>query len=65
MSLSFRCGFKIVNTVEVPQYVKFTCSKFLIKGSLEKNGREYGFQTEILKGEIEHSVFLKKVILLI
>ena len=27
ISLSFRCGFKIVNTVEVPQYVKFTCSK--------------------------------------
>ena len=26
ISLSFCCGFKIVNTVEVPQYVKFTCS---------------------------------------
>ena len=25
ISLSFRCGFKIVNTCEVPQYVKFTC----------------------------------------
>ena len=37
ISLSFRCGIKIVNTVEVPQYVKFTCSKSHIKGSLEKN----------------------------
>ena len=25
ISLSFRCGVKIVNTVEVPRYVKFTC----------------------------------------
>ena len=27
ISLSFRCGFKITNTVEVPQYGKFTCKK--------------------------------------
>ena len=33
ISLSFRCGGKIVNTCEVPQYVKFTCSKSHIKGS--------------------------------
>ena len=56
ISLSFRCGFKIVNTCEVPQYVKFTCSKSHIKGSLEKIGREYGLQPELLKGEIEHSI---------
>ena len=37
ISLSFRCGVKIVNTCEVPRYVKFTCSKSHIKGSLEKN----------------------------
>ena len=59
ISLSFRCGFKINNTVKVPQYVKFTCSKSHIKGSLEKIGREYGLQPELLKGEIEHSVFNK------
>ena len=59
ISLSFRCGFKIVNTVEVPQYVKFTCSKSHIKGSLEKIGKEYGLQPELLKGEIEHSVINK------
>ena len=59
ISLSFRCGFKIVNTVEVSQYVKFTCSKSHIKGSLEKIGREYNLQPELLKGEIEHSVINK------
>ena len=41
ISLPFRCGVKIVNTCEVPQYVKFTCSKSHIKGSLEKIGKEY------------------------
>ena len=56
ISLSFRGGVKIVNTCEVPQYVKFTCSKSHIKGSLNKIGKEYGLQPELLKGEIEHSV---------
>ena len=60
ISLSFRCGVKIVNTCEVPQYVKFTCSKSHIKGSLNKIGKEYGLQPELLKGEIEHSVINKK-----
>ena len=59
ISLSFRCGFKIVNTVEVPQYVKFTCTKSHIKVSLEKIGREYNLQPELLKGEIDHSVINK------
>ena len=54
ISLSFRCGVKIVNTVEVPQYVKSTCSKSHTKGFLEKIGREYELQPELLKGEIEH-----------
>ena len=59
ISLFFRCGFKIVNTVEVPQYVKFTCTKSHIKGSLEKIGREYGLQPELLKGEMDHSLINK------
>ena len=46
ISLSFRCGVKIVNTCEVPQYVKFTCAKSHIKGSLNKIGKEYGLQPE-------------------
>ena len=59
ISLSFRCGVKRVNTVEVTQSVKFSCSKSHIKGSLEKIGREYGLQPELLKGEIEHSIINK------
>ena len=59
ISLSFRCGVKKFHSCEVPQYVKFTCTKSLIKGSLEKIGREYGLQPELLKGEIEHSVINK------
>ena len=59
ISLSFRCGFKIVNTCEVPQNVKFTCSKSHIKGSLEKIGKEYNLQPELLKGEMDHSLINK------
>ena len=59
ISLSIRCGVKIVNTCEVPQYVKFTCTKSHIKGSLNKIGKEYGLQPELLKGEIDHSVINK------
>ena len=40
ISLSFRCGVKTVKTVEVPQNVKFTCTKSHIKCSLEKIGRQ-------------------------
>ena len=40
ISLSFRCGFKTINDVEVPQYVKFTCTTSHIKGSLNKIGKE-------------------------
>ena len=59
ISLSLWCGVKVVIAVEVPQYVKFTCSKCHTKGSLEKIGKEYGLQPELLKGEIEHSVTIK------
>ena len=61
ISLSFRCGVKIVNIGEVPQYVKFTCSKSHIKGSLNKIGKEHGLQPELLKGEIAHSVINKNI----
>ena len=50
---------KKINTVEVSQYVKFICTKSHIKGSLEKIGKEYGLQPELLKGETEHSVINK------
>ena len=49
ISLLFRCGFKIVNTAEIPLFVKFTCSKSHIIRSLEKIGSDYGLQPELLK----------------
>ena len=59
ISLSFRCGVKVVITVEVPQYVKVTCTKSQIKRSLEKISREYGLHPKLLRGKIEHSVINK------
>ena len=40
ISLSFRCGVKIVNSLEVHQIVKITCTRSHISGSLDKIGRE-------------------------
>ena len=37
ISLSFRCGVKKVNTVEVPQYIKFTYTKSHKKRFFRKN----------------------------
>ena len=59
ISLSFRCGVKKANTVEVTQDVEFTCTKSHIKRSLEKIVREDGLQPEDLTGENEHSVINK------
>ena len=61
-SLSFRCRVKIFDTVEIPQYVKFRSTKPHIKGSLEKIGRDYGLQPELLIEELDNR-FLIKVIL--
>ena len=58
-SLSFRCGVKVVNTVELPQFVKLTCTKTHENGYLEKIGREYGLQSELLKVEIDRSMITK------
>ena len=59
ISLSFRCGVKIIKTVEVSQYVKFTYKISHNKGILEKIGREYYLQPELLDGEIEQSVIIE------
>ena len=58
-SLSFRCGVKIVNSVDIPQYVKFTCTPSHISSSLDKIGIENGLQPELLKGEINHPEITK------
>ena len=49
----------IVHTVEVAQHVKFTCTRSHFSGSLDKNGRNYGLQPEIPRGEISHSEITK------
>ena len=43
--LAIRCGLKIVKTVERTQYLKFTCNKSQMKGSLEKNRRKIWLTT--------------------
>ena len=64
ISLSFRCYFKIVNTVEVPQYIKFTCTKSHVKGSLKKSVEITDFNSNFSKEKL-NTRFLIKVILLI
>ena len=58
--ISFRCVVKISNTVEVPQNVKNTCSRSHKSGSLDRI-REYNLQSELLKGEINHSEITKHI----
>ena len=55
ISISFRCGFKTVNSVEVPRYGKFTCTRSHIFDFLDQRGREYGLQPKLLKELINHS----------
>ena len=59
MSLSICCGVKIVNIVEVPECVKFTCTRLHLSGFLDKIGGEYGLQPQLLKGETNHSEITK------
>ena len=61
ISLSVRCGVRIANTVELPQYVIFKGTKSQIKDSLDKIAREYNLQPEPLKREINHSDITKKI----
>ena len=62
ISLSFWCGFEIVNTVEFPQYVNYACTCSHKTCPFDKIGREFGLQTEIIKGEINHSEITEKII---
>ena len=59
ISLSFWCIVRRFYTVEVTQNVKFTCSKTHMKCFLEKISRGCGLQPELIKGEIEHSIFIE------
>ena len=58
ISLSIRCGVQIVNTVEVPQYVKFTCTKAHIKGSSKNSVENTVFNLNFLKGKLNTRVLV-------
>ena len=40
---------------EIPQYMKFVCSKVHLSGSLKKIQKEYRIQPQLLKSEMEHN----------
>ena len=61
ISLSIRCVEKKTNSVGIPQNFKFTFTRSLISGSLDKVGREWGLQPELLKGEINNSEITKYI----
>ena len=56
LKLSFRVGSVYENDKEIPQYMKFVCSKVHISGSLKKIQKEYNVQPQLIKGEIDHNL---------
>ena len=56
LKLSFRVGTVYENNKEIPQYMKFVCSKVHISGSLKKIQKEYNIQPQLIKGEIDHNL---------
>ena len=56
LKLSFRFGSVYEDGKEIPQYIKFVCSKVHIPGSLKKIQKEYNIQPQIIKGEIDHNL---------
>ena len=53
--LSLRCDVNLVITVEMPQNVRFTGTRWHISSCLDKIGRECGSQPEFLKRKITQS----------
>ena len=56
LKLSFRVGTVYEDDKEIPQYMKFVCSKVHISGSLKKIQKEYNIQPQLIKGEIDHNL---------
>ena len=54
ISLSIRCGVKLVDMAEVLQYAEFTCTSFSKERFCRKIGGECGLQPENLEVENEH-----------
>ena len=56
LKVSFRVGTVYgENNREIPQYMKFVCSKVHISGSLRKIQKESGIEPQLLKGEMDHN----------
>ena len=64
ISLSFRCGVQIINTVEVPEYEKYTGPKSHIKGYLEKSAGNTDFKPNSSKGTLNTRLLLKVIFLI-
>ena len=56
LKLSFRVGTVYDDDREIPQYMKFVCSKVVIPGSLKKIQKEYNIQPQLIEGEIDHNL---------
>ena len=56
LKLSFGVGFVYEHDKELPQYMKFVCSRIHISGSLKKIQKEYNIQQQLTKSEIDHNL---------
>ena len=56
LKLSCRVGTFYEDDKEIPQYMKFVCSKVHISGSLKKIQKEYTIQPQLIRGEIDHNL---------
>ena len=55
LKLGFRVGTLYEDGKEIPQYMKFVCSKVHISGFLKKKQKEYNIQPHLIKGESDHN----------
>ena len=56
LNISFRVGTVYEDDREIPQYMKFVCSKVHISASLRKIQKEYNIQQQLIKSEIDHNL---------
>ena len=56
VKLSFKVRSVIEDGKEIPDYIKFVCSKCHISGLLKSIQKEYNIQPVLMKGEINHDL---------
>ena len=56
LKISFRVGTVYEDDREISKYIKFVCSKVLISGSFKKIQKEYNFQPQLIKGEVDRNL---------